>query len=166
MSVNACLQQLTSDCVTRPEPAVRLFAAYTTEPSWSNNAHPADVTLTFATEFRTFAEAYSSGGGVDLRLNLPRVDLIHSAFVHVGVMTGGSNKSDIATSNFIQSYFHGTKVNLGRDVLPGNNRITVSRKAKFVYASSNFNITIWGAELAVGDGPKGYMSLNRWVKLR
>ena len=57
--------------------------------------------------------------------------------------------------NFIQSYFHGTKVNLsiGDLVVPGNNANYGERKAKFVYASSNLNVAIWGAELAVGDGP-------------
>ncbi len=57
--------------------------------------------------------------------------------------------------NFIQSYFHGTKVNLriGDFVVPGNNANYGERKAKFVYASSNLNVAIWGAELAVGDGP-------------
>ncbi len=57
--------------------------------------------------------------------------------------------------NFIQSYFHGTKVNLGIGdlVIPGNNANYGERKAKFVYASSNLNVAIWGAELAVGDGP-------------
>jgi len=57
--------------------------------------------------------------------------------------------------NFIQSYFHGTKVNLsvGNLIVPGNNANYGERKAKFVYASSNLNVAIWGAELAVGDGP-------------
>ena len=57
--------------------------------------------------------------------------------------------------NFIQSYFHATKVNLsiGDRVVPGNNANYGERKAKFVYASSNLNVAIWGAELAVGDGP-------------
>jgi rifampin ADP-ribosylating transferase len=57
--------------------------------------------------------------------------------------------------NFIQSYFHGTKVDLrvGDLVVPGNNANYGERKAKFVYASSNLNVAIWGAELAVGDGP-------------
>lgn len=57
--------------------------------------------------------------------------------------------------NFIQSYFHGTKANLsvGEIIVPGNNANYGDRKAKFVYASSNLNVAIWGAELAVGDGP-------------
>jgi rifampin ADP-ribosylating transferase len=71
-------------------------------------------------------------------------------------MTGGSNKVTFQHPNFIQSYFHGTKVNLsiGDLVVPGNNANYGERKAKFVYASSNLNVAIWGAELAVGDGPE------------
>jgi rifampin ADP-ribosylating transferase len=57
--------------------------------------------------------------------------------------------------NFIQSYFHGTKADLrvGDLVLPGNNANYGERKAKFVYATSNLNVAIWGAELAIGDAP-------------
>jgi rifampin ADP-ribosylating transferase len=57
--------------------------------------------------------------------------------------------------NFIQSFFHGTKANLsiGDLLVPGNNANYGERKAKFVYASSNLNVAIWGAELAVGQGP-------------
>ena len=56
--------------------------------------------------------------------------------------------------NFIQSYFHGTKANLsvGALIVPGNDANYGERKAKFVYTSSNLNVAIWGAELAVGDG--------------
>jgi hypothetical protein len=57
--------------------------------------------------------------------------------------------------NFIQSYFHGTKSNLsiGDLIVPGNDANYGERKAKFVYATSNLNVAIWGAELAVGDAP-------------
>ncbi len=60
-----------------------------------------------------------------------------------------------AHPNFIQSYFHGTKANLdvGDLIIPGNQANYGERKAKFVYASSNLNVAIWGAELAIGDGP-------------
>jgi hypothetical protein len=62
--------------------------------------------------------------------------------------------------NFIQTYFHGTKsqLNIGDLVVPGNNANYGERKAKFVYASSNLNVAIWAAELAVGDGaPRIYV---------
>lgn len=57
--------------------------------------------------------------------------------------------------NFVQSYFHGTKASLhvGDLIVPGNNANYGERIAKFVYASSNLNVAIWAAELAVGDGP-------------
>ncbi|MEZ4650989.1 MAG: NAD(+)--rifampin ADP-ribosyltransferase [Candidatus Eisenbacteria bacterium] len=57
--------------------------------------------------------------------------------------------------NFIQCYFHGTKSNLsvGDLVVPGNDANYGQRKAKYVYASSNLNVAIWGAEMAVGEGP-------------
>ncbi len=56
--------------------------------------------------------------------------------------------------HFVQSYFHGTKANLkvGDRIVSGNDANYGERKAKFVYASSNLNVAIWGAELAVGDG--------------
>ncbi|MCX6130721.1 MAG: NAD(+)--rifampin ADP-ribosyltransferase [Proteobacteria bacterium] len=55
--------------------------------------------------------------------------------------------------NFIQSYFHGTKTNLnvGDLIVPGSNANYGERKSKFVYATSNLNVAIWGAEMAVGD---------------
>jgi rifampin ADP-ribosylating transferase len=57
--------------------------------------------------------------------------------------------------NFIQSYFHGTKAafRIGDVIAPGNNANYGERKAKFVYASSNLNVAIWAAELALGDAP-------------
>lgn len=57
--------------------------------------------------------------------------------------------------NFIQSYYHGTKADLsvGEVVVPGYDSNYGVRKAKFVYATSNLNVAIWGAELAVGAGP-------------
>lgn len=57
--------------------------------------------------------------------------------------------------NFIQSYFHGTKADLrvGDVIAAGNTANYGERTAKFVYASSNLNVAIWAAELALGDGP-------------
>lgn len=57
--------------------------------------------------------------------------------------------------NFVQSYFHGTKahLNVGDSIIPGKMANYGERTAKFVYASSNLNVSIWGAELAIGDGP-------------
>ena len=57
--------------------------------------------------------------------------------------------------NFIQSYFHGTKrtFSVGDRIVPGHDANYGERKSKYVYASSNLNVAIWGAELAVGEGP-------------
>ncbi len=57
--------------------------------------------------------------------------------------------------NFIRSYFHGTKAHMkvGDLIVPGNDANYGERKAQFVYVSSNLNVAIWAAELAVGDGP-------------
>jgi hypothetical protein len=74
--------------------------------------------------------------------------------------TEGSNKVIVQHPNFTQSYFHGTKADLrvGDSVVPGNTANYGERKAKFVYASSNLNVAIWGAELAVGYGaPRIYV---------
>jgi rifampin ADP-ribosylating transferase len=56
--------------------------------------------------------------------------------------------------NFIQSYFHGTKANLsvGDQIVPGSAANYGERKSKFAYATSNLNVAIWGAELAIGEG--------------
>jgi rifampin ADP-ribosylating transferase len=57
--------------------------------------------------------------------------------------------------NFVRSYFHGTKAafGVGDLVVPGSRANYGERTAKFVYASSNLNVAIWAAELAIGDGP-------------
>ena len=57
--------------------------------------------------------------------------------------------------NFIRSYFHGTKADLkvGDSIVSGNQANYGERKANYVYVSSNLNVAIWGAELAVGDAP-------------
>lgn len=56
--------------------------------------------------------------------------------------------------NFVQSYFHGTKRNLkvGDLIVPGHDANYGERRSKFVYASSNLNVAIWAAELAMGEG--------------
>jgi rifampin ADP-ribosylating transferase len=57
--------------------------------------------------------------------------------------------------NFVQSYLHGTKraFAIGELVVPGHAANYGARTSKYVYASANLNVAIWGAELAVGDGP-------------
>jgi rifampin ADP-ribosylating transferase len=57
--------------------------------------------------------------------------------------------------NFVQHYFHGTKRTfaVGDCIVPGHSANYGERKAKYVYATSNLQVAMWGAELAVGDGP-------------
>ena len=56
---------------------------------------------------------------------------------------------------FIQSDYHGTKADLrvGDVFVPGHDSNYGTRNAKFVYVTSNLNVAIWGAALAVGAGP-------------
>ncbi len=53
-------------------------------------------------------------------------------------------------------FFHGTKADLqAGDLLePGNNsNFGEQRKANFVYLTATLDAAVWGAELALGDGP-------------
>jgi hypothetical protein len=55
-----------------------------------------------------------------------------------------------------QQFYHGTKANLrqGELIEPGYNSNYGKRKmAAYVYLSATLNAAIWGAELAVGEGP-------------
>lgn len=55
-----------------------------------------------------------------------------------------------------RSFFHGTKIALkaGDVITPGYNSNYGKRaKAAYVYFSGTLNAAIWGAELALGDGP-------------
>lgn len=53
-------------------------------------------------------------------------------------------------------YYHGTKANLtsGDLIQPGfNSNYGLQKKASYVYLTATMNAAIWGAELAMGDGP-------------
>ncbi|WP_203322941.1 NAD(+)--rifampin ADP-ribosyltransferase [Pseudoxanthomonas beigongshangi] len=55
-----------------------------------------------------------------------------------------------------QTYYHGTKADLkaGDLIAPGRASNYGSRRpSRFVYLSATLDAAIWGAELAVGDGP-------------
>jgi len=57
---------------------------------------------------------------------------------------------------FYQTYFHGTKADLviGDHINIGNNsNYGDFPKAKYVYLTATLDAAIWGAELAVGEGP-------------
>lgn len=55
-----------------------------------------------------------------------------------------------------QTYYHGTKADLkaGDLIAPGRtSNYGTRRQSRFVYLSATLDAAIWGAELAVGDGP-------------
>ena len=55
-----------------------------------------------------------------------------------------------------QLFYHGTKANLrqGELIEPGyHSNYGTRKKAAYVYLSATLNAAIWGAELAVGEGP-------------
>jgi hypothetical protein len=57
---------------------------------------------------------------------------------------------------FSQSFFHGTKADLklGDQIIASYNSNYGERaQAKYVYLTSNLNAAVWGAELAIGEGP-------------
>ena len=57
--------------------------------------------------------------------------------------------------NDLQTYYHGTKVDLGIGDMIEPGRVSNYGKrnpAKFVYLSATLDAAIWGAELAVGEG--------------
>ena len=57
--------------------------------------------------------------------------------------------------NDLQTYYHGTKVDLdiGAMIEPGRvSNYGKRNPAKFVYLSATLDAAIWGAELAVGEG--------------
>jgi hypothetical protein len=68
-----------------------------------------------------------------------------------------ANKAnELAPKVFSQTFFHGTKatLKLGDLIEPGfNSNYGQKKKAKYIYLSSTLDAAIWGAELALGDGP-------------
>jgi len=67
---------------------------------------------------------------------------------------GIENNQD-APSPFSQTYFHGTKADLkiGDFIKVGVNANYGQRKnAKYIYLSATLDASIWGAELALGEG--------------
>lgn len=62
--------------------------------------------------------------------------------------------------NFVGSYFHGTRAHLhtGASIEPGWQSNYGDRRAHFVYATSNLNVAIWAAVLAIGENsPRVYV---------
>lgn len=67
------------------------------------------------------------------------------------------NKSTESASDLgSQQFYHGTKVNFkpGELIKPGmNSNYGKRKKAKYVYLTATLDAAIWGAELALGEGP-------------
>jgi len=57
---------------------------------------------------------------------------------------------------FSQTYFHGTRadLNIGDLIEPGFNSNYGQRKnAKYIFLTATLDAAVWGAELALGEGP-------------
>ena len=70
---------------------------------------------------------------------------------HTSTMTGAGARP------FVQTYFHGTKADVkpGDLIAPGYQSNYGQRKnAQYIFLSATLDAAIWGAELAVGDGPQ------------
>ncbi len=71
-------------------------------------------------------------------------------------MNQNNKKNGALPAPFTQTYFHGTKADLkpGDFIEAGNNSNYGQRKnAKYIFLSATLDAAIWGAELAIGDGP-------------
>ena len=72
--------------------------------------------------------------------------------------TNRSEDNSIDSTNDLssQKFYHGTKVNLkqGDLIEPGyNSNYGKRKKASYVYLTATLDAAIWGAELAMGEGP-------------
>lgn len=72
--------------------------------------------------------------------------------------TNRSEDKSIASADntSAQNYYHGTKANLepGHLIEPGyNSNYGQRKKASYVYLTATLDAAIWGAELALGEGP-------------
>ncbi|MES2277686.1 MAG: NAD(+)--rifampin ADP-ribosyltransferase [Bacteroidota bacterium] len=64
--------------------------------------------------------------------------------------------TETKTDQNAQQFFHGTKAQLkqGDLIAPGfNSNYGRQKKALYVYLTATMDAAIWGAELALGDGP-------------
>ena len=66
------------------------------------------------------------------------------------------NKSnELSPSPFTQTFFHGTKADLkiGDFIEAGaNSNFGQRKKAKYIYLTATLDASVWGAELALGEG--------------
>jgi hypothetical protein len=66
------------------------------------------------------------------------------------------NLTETNNDLYAQQFFHGTKANLKEgDLLAAgfNSNYGKQKQALFVYLTATMDAAIWGAELALGDGP-------------
>ncbi len=71
-------------------------------------------------------------------------------------MEQNNNNTTARPSAFAQTYFHGTKADLqlGHLIDVGfNSNYGDRNNAKYIFLTATLDAAIWGAELAVGDGP-------------
>lgn len=62
----------------------------------------------------------------------------------------------MSATPFARTYFHGTKADLkpGDLIQPGfNSNYGKKKNARYIFLSATLDAAIWGAELAMGDGP-------------
>lgn len=67
-----------------------------------------------------------------------------------------NNTNQPGATPFSQTYFHGTKADLkiGELITPGfNSNFGQGKNAKYIFLTATLDAAIWGAELALGDGP-------------
>ena len=60
-------------------------------------------------------------------------------------------------SKTIQQFYHGTKADLKPGDLPAagyNSNFGARKRASWIYLTGTLDAAIWGAELAIGDGPE------------
>lgn len=60
----------------------------------------------------------------------------------------------VAPNPFVQTFFHGTKADLGIGdfITPGFQSNFADKQLKHIYVAATLNAAIWGAELAQGSG--------------
>jgi len=65
-------------------------------------------------------------------------------------------KTNSTEDKSIEKFYHGTKANLKKGDLiePGfNSNYGKQKKASYIYLTATLDAAIWGAELALGEGP-------------
>lgn len=65
-------------------------------------------------------------------------------------------KTNSTEDKSIEKFYHGTKANLkeGDLIEPGfNSNYGKQKKASYIYLTATLDAAIWGAELALGEGP-------------